>query len=390
MNLLKKFLLAVSTAAIAAAGPVLASDHLDGHLTEADRQVDINDMYVFPSPEQPERLVLVLNSHLGADKSTWFADALNYRFRLRPVSIAETGDKARFNIGDREISVNCMFSHIHGDKAGKSQTGSCKSSGAEIKFDVGKATTQEQFRKTGMRVWAGRRLDPFFMDVKGFIKSNETGELRFTKENALENVNGMSIVVEIDTAKFLPDVKGMYGIVSEIRTRGSKSMVIDTFGRPEVTNVILSDPGYDPVNQSIDVRDLFYQTDPFGKPSRYAEAFTARFNANLHKIDKLDGVIDWQMPDGQHPLTALQQADFTVIDLSKPVSNGSWFEIERAMVEGRPHKTGGGRWLNDDAMDTQLTYLIARDNRIISDGVNKPTELASKTFPYLRAPRASQ
>jgi hypothetical protein len=103
----------------------------------------------------------------------------------------------------------------------------------------------------------------------------------------------------------------------------------------------------------------------------------------------LDGRVDWPLQNDVHPLAALQQADFTVIDLSKPVSDGSWFEIERAVTEGRQHETGGGRWLNDDICDIQFSFLIARDRKRIGDGVDQATEPASEMFPYLRDPLIS-
>ena len=92
------------------------------------------------------------------------------------------------------------------------------------------------------------------------------------------------------------------------------------------------------------------------------------------------------MKDGVHPLATLHIADFTVIDLSKPVGNGSWFEIEKAIVEGREHETDGGRWLDDDICDIQCLCLMARDRKQIGDGVDQPTKPPSRTFPYLRDP----
>jgi len=229
-------------------------------------------------------------------------------------------------------------------------------------------------------------MEPFFYDLVGTLETFKSGRLSFTGQNVAEDKNILSIVLEIDAQRFLPDAMGMYAVVADLRTRGTKPAVIDTFGRPEVTNVILSDPGFDDINRTLDIRELFNRNDPFAGPGFYADVFRARFHTNLHRIDLLDGVVDWPLAEGVHPLTEMQLADYTVIDLAKPFGTGNWFEIERAVAEGRPHTTGGGRWLDDDMADIQFSSLIARDRTVIGDGVDRPTKPASRTFPYLNDP----
>ena len=94
--------------------------------------------------------------------------------------------------------------------------------------------------------------------------------------------------------------------------------------------------------------------------------------------------------DGAHPLTDLLLDDYLVVDVSKPFAENSSFEIERAVLEGRPHETCGGRSLNEDVMDTLYTILInAGNGPRISDGVDQATKPASDVFPYLAPPNAS-
>jgi hypothetical protein len=76
-----------------------------------------------------------------------------------------------------------------------------------------------------------------------------------------------------------------------------------------------------------------------------------------------------------------------VVDISKPFSEDSYFEIERTLLKGTAHKTCGGRSLNDDSMDTLLTILVNADNGPrISDGVDQQAVPASRAFPYLAPP----
>ena len=91
--------------------------------------------------------------------------------------------------------------------------------------------------------------------------------------------------------------------------------------------------------------------------------------------DGLDGKPDWTYEDGTHPLTELVLSDYLVVDVTKPYAGqGSYFEIEQAVLEGRPHATCGGRALNDDVMDTIFTMLI-------NAGKDPSSEMASISPP---------
>ena len=86
-------------------------------------------------------------------------------------------------------------------------------------------------------------------------------------------------------------------------------------------------------------------------------------------------------------MTELLLADFLVVDTSKPFSDGGFLEIERAVLAGRPHTTAGGRSPDDDIVDVLYTLLVGGlDGPRISDGVDRPTQPASRSFPYLNPP----
>ena len=60
------------------------SDHISGPRALADPIADITDLYAFPSPSEPQNLVLVMNTLPFAQPSDLFSDGLIYRFRIRP------------------------------------------------------------------------------------------------------------------------------------------------------------------------------------------------------------------------------------------------------------------------------------------------------------------
>src|SRR5919197_1614419 len=85
------------------------ADHFSGPRAIADPAADIADLYVFPSPERPGHLVLVLNVFPAAAPGALFSDAVAYRFRLRPVAAATGGARPLFEVGPTEYTFTCTF-----------------------------------------------------------------------------------------------------------------------------------------------------------------------------------------------------------------------------------------------------------------------------------------
>jgi hypothetical protein len=76
-----------------------------------------------------------------------------------------------------------------------------------------------------------------------------------------------------------------------------------------------------------------------------------------------------------------------ILDLAHVFAPGKFLEIERSLVDNRPHESAGGRWLDDDILDEMLTLFVngGRGERL-GDGVSTPTKAASLAFPYVREP----
>jgi len=362
------------------------SDHISGPRALADPIADITDVYAFPSPERPGHLVLVQNTLPFAPATASFSDGLVYRFRLRSVAVvdAENGESP-FDVHDAgETVFDCVFSEATSDLR---QAGTCTTpNGESVAFVVG---DDEGASGYGVRAFAGVRWDPFIMDAPATLKTIATEQLAFTDPGSIymDGKNVLSIVLEIDCARHLPGVQ-LVGVVSETLTRGKVSVRIERVGRPEVKNLLLAPKQFDQVNRDLEIRDIYNMEDGFHLADGYAGAYRARLNANLRFWDGLDGKPDWVVRDGTHPLTELVLADYLVVDVTKPyAADGSYLEIEQAVIGGRPHSTCGGRALNDDVMDTIFTLLInAGKGPVIRDGVDQASRPATNTFPYVAAP----
>ncbi len=366
------------------------SDHNSGPRALADPVVDITDVYAFPSPEQSGLLTLVLNVFPSAEPAALFSDAVDYRFRLRPVTVA--GDSAAaFAVGEKEYIVSCRFTGPVDAQGGSplEQEGTCTAStGQVVSFRV---NDEQGGKSEGLRVFAGRRMDPFFFDGVRAAQALMTGKLAFVipGDSRQYRQNVLSIVVELDIATiFGADEGPLFAVVGETMIAGPITVRLERFGRPLMKSVVLGSKDFDTVNRDLDIRDLYNQEDPFKLGPTYLGAYRARMNANLGFWDGLDDKSDWPL-DGQgtHPLTELLLADFMVVDVSKPYSEDSYFEIERALLNGAGHQTCGGRSPNDDVGDTIVTMLVNAGNGArISDGVDQQAVRCSHTFPYLAPP----
>lgn len=373
------------------------SDHFSGPRALAGPQCDICDLYAFPSPERPDNLVLVMDVVPRAMPSSTFSDAIIYRFRLRPAAIAGTGAQAAFTVGDeaQEIVIDCTFDAPRSPAGGNvEQTGRCRTPFADtVAFRTNDASGRAA---NGVRVFAGLRSEPFFLDFPAMAETLKTGKLAFTDVGTLQGPRGLdpgsnvlALVVEFPVAALRSlGIESLVTVVGETVADGKLQIRLERVGRPEVKNLLLGPKNRDTVNRDLDVRDLYNLEDPYHIGPDYRNAYRARLNANLAYMDTWDGKTDWT-PDanGQHPITDLILGDYLVVDPSRPYAEDSFFEIELAMLAGRAHQSSGGRSLNDQVMDTIYTLCVNNGNGPrISDHLTQSTVRATLAFPYLAPP----
>jgi len=358
------------------------SDHFSGPAVMGDPSVDITDFYAFPSPERPGNLALIMNVFPLATSQAFFSDVVTYRFRLRPL----TRSGGSVTHGTSEHTIDVSFNDVpEGTSVQKGNI--VTSDGRKTSFVVGEA-----LEKDGMRVFAGLVSDPFFMDVEGALRTDVSGKLSFnTAANTVQFRDILSIVVEVPFAPIVERFGGitLVGAIAEnIVTRRGKPIRIERLGRPEIKNVVIANTTRDPRTKGVELRDLYNREDAFALSKEYRSLYESRLDANLAFFDGLDGETAWPLgADARHPLRDLLIGDFLILDLAQPFAPGTFLEIERALINDQPHKSTGGRWLDDDILDELLTLLVnGGHGERFGDGVDAPTKPASLTFPYVREP----
>jgi hypothetical protein len=367
------------------------SDHGSGPRATADPVIDISDFYAFPSPEQPGRFALVMIVFPFASPSALFSDAVDYRFRIRPVHPVANGPGPSFAAGDEERVISFTFGAPQAVTGSNTliQRGICTlPSGETVAFQVGDEAGGEE---GGVRVFAGCRLDPFYIDqgVSGGIRLSRHLPEQLSGKNSLDGQNALGIVVEGDVSTlFGAGDPSLVGMLAETMTRGSLHIRLERLGRPEIKNFIMLDRASDTLNRDLEIRDIYNMEDAFQLLPDYLNAYRSRINNGLVFYDGLDGKTDWPLDaNGVHPLRDLLLSDFLVADVTRPFDEDGYLEIERALLRGDAHATCGGRTLNHDMVDTFLTFLVNSGiGPRITDGVDQPTVPASTTFPYLQPP----
>lgn len=359
------------------------SDHVDGPRSIGDPPADVTDLFAFTSPENPAHTVLALNVFCSAGVTATFSNAVNYSIVVRRMTVASLGNAAKFKSGDKEYRFNTRFSVLeHGTDSKPIQRGTLTCpDGQTLHFVVGDENGSSTPDGT-FRVFAGLRSDPFFLawiveQTKPF-------------PNLLEHDNVLAIVIEFDTRRVLDPGEGsLFGVIGETVPIPGKASPIgqepprfDWVGRPEQTNMRLNNNGLKGID---DLRDLWNQQTPFAMPEELQPLFRKRLKDSLTNWDMRDGKADWS-PEALDAAVNVYLDDFILFDVSKPISDTSYLEIEKSILRGQPYQTGGGRTVNANVIDIMITWMVNNDREFLHGGSKSATKPGINAFPYEASP----
>jgi len=359
------------------------SDHVDGPRSIGEPAADVTDLFAFTSPENPARTVLAACVFPAAGEDAVFSNVIDHSIVVRRVTVAGVGNAAKFHPADAEIRFSFRFEVLKRNAAGNPiQCGVCTLPGDRVlsltvNDENGASTPEGDFR-----VFAGLRSDPFYL-------AWTVAELKKVP-NLLQHDNVLCIVVELDTRRVLDPAKGsLFGAIAEtVPIPQARGLVahpvsrIDWVGRPEQTNIRLSNPA---LSGAEDLRDLWNQQTPFAIRKDLQPLFLQRLKDSLADWDMRDGTADWT-PDALAANANVFLDDFLLFDVAKPITDQSHLEIEKNTISGRPYQTGGGRTVDANAIDILLTWLVNHDREFLQGGATGATKPGMKTFPYFATP----
>jgi hypothetical protein len=299
MSIKHKALTALGAGSIVVASTVAAmgasaADHLDAPGVKADGRTDLNDVYTFQSPTNPDNTVLVMtvNPLAGVVSGTSFHPKATYRF-----NIDDNGDAKP----DTEIDV----------KFGKLKANGSQKVEAELEGPNGDVEAEGKVGQTvefgdGGSLMAGKFDDPFFFDLDGFRNG-----FTFTGTNFFAGLNVTAIAVEVPSSLL---GEGGIGVWATTSVNGQ---VIDQMGRPAINTALIA----------AGRKDAFNHTPPSQQWDAFGAEVTARITALSGDAAYADAIAHVLIPD---VLT---------------------FEL------GNPAGFLNGRQLADDVIDTELSVL---------------------------------
>ncbi len=321
------FLLTLLTAVLVtgiSAAQIGAADHLDAPLVMADGRTDINDIYAFQSPENPDNTVFIMtvNPVAGVASPTTFNQDAVYAF-----NIDIDGDAALdyfYRIRFRDKADGSQRVHLFGRDA----TGGGR---------LAKGLTGETLDiPGGGKFTAGVFDDPFFFDLVSFQNG-----LTFCDGDEFDffaGLNVSAIVLEIPSSRLSTNNIGVWARTTVGNT------VIDRMGRPAVNTVFISSADKDRFNQSLPQYDQ----------NNFRDQVVATITALSGDAVLANALADVLLPD------------ILTIDTANPAGFLN------------------GRGLADDVIDAELNLITG--GAVTGDCVDANDKPFSGTFPYLAAP----
>lgn len=221
--------------AAAIGGAAGAADHLDAPKVTRNPSLDINDVYAFTSPENPDNTVLIMtvNPFAGVLSPTDFDEQGAYRFLIDNDGDAKDDVFIPISFEDRN-NDGTQEMRVHG--WGTSEVG------------------EEFGLRNGGRAWAGVSDDPFFFDLAGFQNG-----LQFTGDDTLAGGNVSAIVLELPSDFLTGDDGPTIGVWATTATRQGGGGRVDQVGRPGISTVLVPS----------DLKDAFNRTPPHEQYAKY-------------------------------------------------------------------------------------------------------------------------
>jgi hypothetical protein len=230
----------LAVGSVIAVRAVMASDHQDTPLVELSPRFDVNDVYAFPAPGNASHTVLVL----GTSSPITPARTPSFTFGTRgqelyQIKIDNTGDARE------DLVFQITFTGKSGKQKvtlrGPVQPNSVGTMNTLVGGKQIKGYTNTVIESGDIKLFAGPRDDPFFIDLEAFFRilpdrRPETGPLSTITQGPLtfrsatgpnpavdfvRGINDMAIVIELPTSAIASSATngrfGVWGTTSRVR-----------------------------------------------------------------------------------------------------------------------------------------------------------------------------
>lgn len=250
-------------AAASGFGAVGAADHLDAPRASVNPMLDINDVYAFQSPENPDNSVLIMTVNPGAGvfSPTTFDEMGAYR-----IKIDQDGD------AKEDLLIPISFEDRNNDGTQEMRV-----------HGLGTENVGEAFPlRNGGRAWAGVADDPFFFDLVGFNDG-----FNFTGDDFFAGLNVSAIVLELPNDFLTGGGDSNIGVWATTATRQGGGGRVDRMGRPAINTVLIGSAN----------KDAFNRAHPRIDQERFGDEVRATITALSGDEDYAAALADVLLPD---------------------------------------------------------------------------------------------
>jgi hypothetical protein len=298
-----------------------------------DARLDLTDLFLFASPERPDKTVLIFDVNPFMTGADFHPDGV-YRINVD-------------NNGDTQADV--AFSFVFSEPNGGSQTATVYyATGSEARelepagevliegTPVGFDETAKPVEAGPCRLFVGVRSDPFFADGEGAFH-----DFQFTGDDTFAGKNILSMALEVPDDVLGPGPEIGVWCTASVR-RDGKLVQVDRFGNPSF--------------------------NPF-----FVDELKNQFNAGHPADDVATFLEPWSKlleSRGYPPAVARETALTVLPDVMHYNRN-------------RPAHYPNGRVLTDDVYDMRMAFLTY--GRVTSDGVEPHADYLLE-FPFLGRP----
>ena len=300
-----------------------ASDHLDAPLVFKDGRLDVNDSYIFQSPTDATKTVMIMtvNPVAGIMSPITFNPEAKYEFNLDLDSDANP-----------DVTYEVRFGRP--GRNGVTQRFTLRRNGALIARGATGNTSARVRTPGGGQIRCDLFDDPFFFDLVGFNNG-----FVFTGEDFFAGLNTSAIVIEIPSADIA--TSGNFNISLSVRTT-LNGVQFDRMGRPAINTALIPSELKDAFNAGLPVND-------------FAE-FGDTVQASIEGLNGGDTAT-------AEALTAILLPDVLTVDLANPAGFLN------------------GRGLADDVIDAELNLLS--NGAVTGDMVDANDIPFQNVFPFL-------
>jgi hypothetical protein len=305
-----------------------------------DARLDLTDLFVFAATDNPDRTVLIMNSNPFTKGNGFHPDAV-YRFNIDTDgdSLADVAFSFTFSPYDNGRQTATAYYTTGPDAQTREPRGEVLLEATEVGFDAMATPVQAG----QVRLFIGKRSDPFFADADGVLHwliDGQQGDFQWTGTDTFAGANIYSIAVEAPNDMLGPQIGAW--ITTSLRRDGIL-VPMDRGGNPS----------FNPILNPDEIKDEFNATDPVDDVKNYQQPLAETLQRHGYLPDEAAAAALTLLPDILH--------------------------YDRT----RPAHYPNGRVMTDDVFSARMIFMV--HGQATPQSVTPHDDLLA-SFPYVGPP----